>query len=395
MLARAVKTASLVLADAQTGNPALAGMGTTLTALLINARSATVAHIGDSRVYQLRGKHKVFRTYDHSQVFEMLRAGAFKSEEEALSRANSNVITRAIGPMPDPQPDIVELPYEKGDRFVLCSDGLWGAMPEKQFIKIAGGTPSLPGAVESLAITADENGKNEGGGHDNLTLAIVQTLSNSKLKQKMSTNVKRAFMALCAICCISLVANFIQYRTHRAPAPAKTEAATSQQADVMKQIESLRKENEQIQKKLEENEKRNREQDAEYLRRLKEFGEKMQANTENTAAAGKAVTKDLDDAKAEAAAVDNINKLIKHLEDLKDVSNKDQLKAGIEKAKKMLETVKKDVKTYGVSDSKFESCEQEIGKKLMFDPNHNKRKGQINYIIEALKNVRDAIKKKS
>lgn len=126
VLARAIRDANNALLAAQDADPRLRGMGTTVTALLINKQSAVVAHVGDSRVYQFRGPRKLFRTFDHSHVFELVKAKALTEEEARLS-GESNIITRALGPMEKVEPDIEELPYEKGDRFMLCTDGIWGA----------------------------------------------------------------------------------------------------------------------------------------------------------------------------------------------------------------------------------------------------------------------------
>lgn len=206
ILRQAVVNANYSLFQATEEDPSLRGMGTTVTALLINEYSAVVAHVGDSRVYLLRDGKKVFRTFDHSMVFDLVRQGSLTEEQARLS-ANSNIITRALGHSTDLQVDVVELPYEKGDRFMLCSDGIWGMFPEKEIIKIASKTASLPGAVESMVIKVDEEGAATGGHHDNLTVAMVETYKSSKKKNKMTKRIKFILTVLATVCVLSLAAN--------------------------------------------------------------------------------------------------------------------------------------------------------------------------------------------
>ena len=135
ILIKAIRRANMAIIEAGNENPSLKGMGSTATVLLLSERAAQIAFVGDSRIYQLRGKRKVFRTFDHSMVFDLVKQNVITEEQARLS-AQSNIITRALGIKPDVEVDIQELPYEKGDRFVLCSDGIHGTMPEKQLLKI-------------------------------------------------------------------------------------------------------------------------------------------------------------------------------------------------------------------------------------------------------------------
>ena len=107
----------MAILEAGNENPSLKGMGSTATVLLLSDKSAFVAHVGDSRVYQIRSGKKIFRTFDHSMVFELVKQKVITEEQARLS-AQSNIITRALGMQPDLQVDVVERPYEKGDRFV-------------------------------------------------------------------------------------------------------------------------------------------------------------------------------------------------------------------------------------------------------------------------------------
>lgn len=183
-LETAIKHANSVIYATGNEDASLKGMGTTLTAILISKQSAVVAHVGDSRVYQLRRGKKVFRTNDHSMVFQMVKQG-YITEEEARNHPQSNVILSALGIGEDVVPEIVELSYNKGDRFVLCTDGFWGAMEENDFLRYVTGKGDLSETIVNAANEVNSIGLRSGGGHDNLTAAIIDLKRNSKLKPKM------------------------------------------------------------------------------------------------------------------------------------------------------------------------------------------------------------------
>jgi len=206
----AVRNAHSRLLAMQKESPSLAGMGTTATILLINKRSAIVAHVGDSRVYQLRWGNKIFRTEDHSLVGEMVRKKAM-TEDEARMSSNSNIIQRALGVGVEVKADICERPYEKGDRFVLCTDGVWGAMKERELIESMARTKTLSGAMEKTMIKVDELGMAGGGLYDNFTMAMLITTHNSILKETMTTKTRNVLLGLTVVCGLSLVGNVIQF----------------------------------------------------------------------------------------------------------------------------------------------------------------------------------------
>lgn len=210
IIIKAIRRANMAIIEAGNENPALQGMGSTATVLLISEQSAYVAHVGDSRVYQLRGSKKVFRTFDHSLVFDMVSQGIITEEQARLS-AQSNVIMRALGIKPDVEVEIHELSFEKGDRFMLCTDGIHGCMPEAELIKLATDRKAKLGViVDNIATCADNIGRASGGGHDNLTLAVIETKTNSKLKIKMSKQTKIVMMGLIALFVISVALNIFQ-----------------------------------------------------------------------------------------------------------------------------------------------------------------------------------------
>ncbi|MDE6330501.1 MAG: protein phosphatase 2C domain-containing protein [Muribaculaceae bacterium] len=159
--------------EATVANPALRGMGTTCVAVLFKAGRGYVVHVGDSRCYQVRDGKMVFRTADHSYVAEMVRHGTL-TEEEARNSNYSNVITRAIGAATTVDPEVDIVPIAPHDRFALMTDGIWGAIPEQALIDAFTAEGDLAVTVEGIASGIDSIGHEKGGGHDNLTLAIIE-----------------------------------------------------------------------------------------------------------------------------------------------------------------------------------------------------------------------------
>ncbi len=209
VILKAVRQANMSIIAAASEKPELKGMGSTATVLLVNRKSAIIAHVGDSRVYQLRGSRKVFRTFDHSMVFEMVSQGVITEEQARLS-AQSNVITRALGVKPDVEVEVHEVPYLKGDRFLLCTDGIHGTMPEAELLKFIGSKEKMPTIVDNLSTQVDHLGRTSGGEHDNLTLAMVETQLDSIIKYKMTRKSKIIIVALLAIAVFSVILNVAQ-----------------------------------------------------------------------------------------------------------------------------------------------------------------------------------------
>lgn len=204
-LTSAIRKAQSDILQAGQQNPDLYGMGTTVTAAVFSTKCAAVAHIGDSRVYQIRGRKKIFRTFDHSMVFEMVKSGILTEEQARLSD-KSNIILKALGVYGDIVPDIEILPYLKGDRFILCTDGFWGSMPEQELIgRLSGKRIDL--ALEKTADAVDLIGQKKGGNHDNLTAAVVEMKTNSLMKVKMKKSVKIILFILSVLLIASIALN--------------------------------------------------------------------------------------------------------------------------------------------------------------------------------------------
>jgi serine/threonine protein phosphatase PrpC len=150
------------------------GMGTTAAVVWLRGREAWVAHVGDSRVYQLRGGATVFRTVDHTKVQKMVAHGIL-TPEQAASHPDANVVLRALGHMPpggrDPEkrPEVTNAPLKlsKGDALVLCSDGLFDLVSEFDIAKTLVGRTASQATDELIRLA------NERGGHDNISVAVL------------------------------------------------------------------------------------------------------------------------------------------------------------------------------------------------------------------------------
>lgn len=234
ILTDAIKTANKAIFQAGQANPDLQGMGTTVVALLIDEEKATTAHVGDSRIYQVRGSRKVFRTFDHSMVFELVKRGTLTEEQARLS-AESNVILRALGTKMDVDIEITrDLPYLKGDRFLLCSDGICGAVTEKYIIKLINSNKSVDITAEKIVSTVDRIGIDNGGKHDNLTAAIVELNTNSKIKPKMDKKAKLIIGILSLLLLISWVVIAWQFSTQHTSKSDINKTDNSVQQEIIK-----------------------------------------------------------------------------------------------------------------------------------------------------------------
>jgi serine/threonine protein phosphatase PrpC len=167
MLREAVEEACAVIYRTAQGDPELAGMGTTVTAALVDRGVAYVAHVGDSRCYLLREGRIYQVSEDHSLVNEQLKAGAISPEEAKHSRFK-NIITRSVGFEQQVQVDLMGLEIEPGDALVICCDGLSNLVDDPEILGIVGeSTLDLaPGRLVALA--------NERGGDDNITVIVIR-----------------------------------------------------------------------------------------------------------------------------------------------------------------------------------------------------------------------------
>lgn len=230
----AVDHAQTALENAMRSNPALQGMGSTLVALLLSKESALIAHLGDSRCYRLSRGRMAFRTKDHSLVGELVQYGSM-TEEQARRSPTANVITRGLGATSNHVAQIDEVPYRQGDRFVLCTDGVWGSMPQPQLL--AHMMP--PKAADDVAIdlpqAVDRLGEQNGNHHDNHTLIVIDTDTQSILKDKMG---KREII-FCAVFAVLLVISMVVNGILLSKLAAHRDEAQQREADAKKQIAAL------------------------------------------------------------------------------------------------------------------------------------------------------------
>jgi PPM family protein phosphatase len=144
------------------------GMGTTLTAALVNDDEISLAHVGDSRAYVYRDGELRRLTSDHSLVEELRRQGRL-TEQQAEEHPQRSIITRALGPEDDVEVDTMTYPVRPGDVILLCSDGLTTMVPEERIAEILDAAPNLDAAVSRLVREA-----NEAGGRDNITVVALR-----------------------------------------------------------------------------------------------------------------------------------------------------------------------------------------------------------------------------
>ena len=164
----AIERANRAILRLATDDPDKSGMGTTLTAAMLEEGHLDVVHVGDSRAYLWRGGELRQITEDHSVVAELVRRGSITAEE-AESHPHRNVITRALGAEPQVDADVVSTDLEDGDVVLLCSDGLSSYVPESAIAEVLAGADSLDAAAKGLVARA-----NGAGGADNVTVVLAR-----------------------------------------------------------------------------------------------------------------------------------------------------------------------------------------------------------------------------
>lgn len=171
MLEFAANRASSMIHDAAANDTAKRGMGTTLVAALFVGGQMFIVHVGDSRIYLLRGGVLEQLTDDHNVHNELVKRKKL-SKEQIQQLAPKNAITRAVGVYESCQPDTLVMDVVAGDRFLLCSDGLseYFEAPAGNLIELGNilAQPDLEGAVQQFVDTA-----NSRGGKDNITSVVI------------------------------------------------------------------------------------------------------------------------------------------------------------------------------------------------------------------------------
>ncbi|MEL7157535.1 MAG: Stp1/IreP family PP2C-type Ser/Thr phosphatase [Actinomycetota bacterium] len=157
-------------------DPELRGMGTTLVALTLRPsdEKISVVNVGDSRAYFVRGGEMGQLTLDHSLVEDLVRQNRL-TKEEALTHPQRNILTRALGIASEVEVDQFLVPTRIGDRFLLCSDGLFNEVEEDEILRILTDCPEPNEAADTLVTAALR-----GAGRDNITVAVVDVVPDGE-----------------------------------------------------------------------------------------------------------------------------------------------------------------------------------------------------------------------
>ncbi|HYJ22511.1 MAG TPA: Stp1/IreP family PP2C-type Ser/Thr phosphatase [Solirubrobacterales bacterium] len=166
VLRETIELANRTIHERAGSDPDLAGMGTTITAAIVDleAEEVAIGHVGDSRAYRLRGNKFERLTRDHSLVEEMRRKGQL-TDAQAEDHPQRSIITRALGPEPEVEVDLQTVPAQAGDIFLVCSDGLTTMLGDEQIGRLLARATSMQSAVRALVDEA-----NRAGGRDNITV---------------------------------------------------------------------------------------------------------------------------------------------------------------------------------------------------------------------------------
>jgi protein phosphatase len=170
VLRETIELANRTVHERAGSDPDLAGMGTTITAAIVDLESEEVAigHVGDSRAYRLRANKFERLTRDHSLVEEMRRKGQL-TDAQAEDHPQRSIITRALGPEPEVEVDLQTVPAQAGDVFLICSDGLTTMLGDEQIGRLLARATSMQSAVRALVDEA-----NRAGGRDNITVVAFR-----------------------------------------------------------------------------------------------------------------------------------------------------------------------------------------------------------------------------
>ena len=164
-----IEKANSSIYQAAQSQPQYAGMGTTLVVALFYDNRVTVAHIGDSRIYRLRGNELQQVTRDHSLLQEQIDSGIITPEQAKFS-LNKNLVTRALGIDPAVEAEVHDYATKLGDIYLLCSDGLTDMVRDEEIgLALSSLRTNLKTAAQQLIQMANDN-----GGRDNVSVVLVR-----------------------------------------------------------------------------------------------------------------------------------------------------------------------------------------------------------------------------
>ena len=175
-LVEAIEQANSAVYQAGSGDPDLTGMGTTIVALAVvdhdDDELLAIANVGDSRGYRYSEGELDQLTTDHSLVADLVREGSL-SPDEAAVHPQRNILTRVLGVYDEVPVDAFAVEPRHGDRYLLCSDGLFNEVPEEGIATVLRRLPDPADAAEELVRLA-----REGGGRDNITVVVVDVIDD-------------------------------------------------------------------------------------------------------------------------------------------------------------------------------------------------------------------------
>lgn len=199
-LGRAIEEANRAVIQAAREGRGRQGMGTTMTAAMLEGERLVIAQVGDSRAYLLHQGKLQQLTRDHSLMADMIEAGQL-TPEEARTHPQRSVITRALGSDAHLHPDIYEINVETGDRLLICSDGLSGMIFDDQIentLRRVQDPQRCASQLVNEAIAA--------GGHDNVTVIVADVTGYAEVRRKKLARKTRLSIALVLVLFAAIIA---------------------------------------------------------------------------------------------------------------------------------------------------------------------------------------------
>jgi PPM family protein phosphatase len=185
VLRDAITRANKIIYQTAHSQASCEGMGTTIVACLFYDNRMSIAHVGDSRLYRLRGNRLDRVTLDHSLLQELVDRG-FYSREEAERSTNKNYVTRALGVEPSVMVDLQEIPVETDDIYLLCSDGLPDMVDDEDIhLTISTFSANLDTVGQQLIQLSNDN-----GGKDNVSVQLIKVLEPFPARVTLANKLK-------------------------------------------------------------------------------------------------------------------------------------------------------------------------------------------------------------
>ena len=203
LLGAAVEAANAEVIEGARAGKGKPGMGCTASCIHIEKNKMAIAHVGDSRIYLLHAGTLVRLTHDHSYVEELVDAGEITADEARVHPSRS-IITRALGSDPDMYADHFTLEVTTGDRVIICSDGLSSMVEDSEIEAVAVSSATPHAAADNLVAAALE-----GGGHDNVTVVVVDVLDDGVVEAHRQLRRRKLLSALIlALVILAIMAAF-------------------------------------------------------------------------------------------------------------------------------------------------------------------------------------------